>query len=130
MVFEGEALWEHALEVARAGVDVVDAVAAGAVEVVVVRVGDLGEFVAVGLARDIDGGDVAVVFEAAEGAVNGTDTEAGDGLECGVVDLLDRERAVGGGDGDADRILLFGGSARGVGGSVCGHWSILAGFGG
>lgn len=98
--------------------DIEDAIAGFAVEVVVVLGGGGCQFVAVGLPWDADGDEGAVFGESADGAVDGAEPE-GRGVLAGVaVDFIDRERAACVLEGGADGALLLGVTA-------CGHLVFL-----
>jgi hypothetical protein len=91
-------------EVKRADLQVVDVLAAAALEVIVMT--EAGALVA-GLAVGEDNGLDAVRLEQEiEGAIHGGDAEAAEGLTCACKDLLDRDRAFRLGDGFEDGIAL------------------------
>jgi len=109
---EGEALGEDVLDGAGASLDLEDAVAESAVEVVVVCFS--GGLVAWWLAGEFDGGDLAGGFEELEGAVDGGDAEGGDVGLGGVEDFGGGDGAIGVVDGVVDGGALAGGAGHRV----------------
>ncbi len=90
-MFEGEAVWKKLLEATCAPVDVVDAVAGGAMEVVMVPGGHGGRLVAIGPAGHAHRGDLIVLLELPHHPIDRPHAQSGHRRAGGLVDLLDRE---------------------------------------
>ena len=119
MLAEDESGRDELVHVARTAVDVEDAVAGFAMEVVVMVARGVGGFVAWRLSADGDRLHGTVFFEASEDAIDGADAQAGDRLLGDFVAFVDRQRSARGIDCVLDGGLL----ARG---SSCGHGVFLS----
>ena len=80
VVVQDEALGNQATQSTGAAWDVIDAVAAGAVKVVVVGCRDRSQFIAVGLSGHHHGGDLAILLELSNDPVDGAKTQRVDDL--------------------------------------------------
>ena len=112
-MFEGEALGKKSLEATRTPVDVEDAVAGGAMEVVMVPGGHGGRLVAIGPAGHAHRGDLVVLLELPYHPIDRPHTQRGHRLAGGRVDLLDREWPARIRDRGLDRPELSGGTLLG-----------------
>jgi len=110
----GEAGREEGVDAGGAALDIEDAVAASAVEVMVVVFGGLEAFVAWGLAGDVDGDDLLGLDEALEVAVDGGDAEVGDVAPGEVEDLGGAQWSLGVVESTSDGVALSGGAFHAV----------------
>ncbi len=90
VVVDLEAGRGHGLDAVETGLELEDALACAADEVVVMAL--VGAFVTGGLAGDLDGNDMAFGGEGLEGAVDSGEAEAGNFLEGKLMDLDRGER--------------------------------------
>ena len=124
MLLKREAARQQASKAPRTAFEVVDAVAATAVEVMVMVRGDLGELVAGQLAWNRNGVDLTCLFERTEVAIDGALADRRDRAEGEVVQLVGRQRSRLARDDRKKRTALARGAAECL---LRGRWCLLRG---
>lgn len=108
MIGDGVALRGEGLDPGGAAVEIEHFVAAEAVEMVVMVSRGVGGFVARWLAWEVDGGDLSLIHEIGDQAIDGGEAQRGNVLGCQFVQLVHGKGTSCGLHGLADRSELLG----------------------